>query len=77
MKWRFFVLMMGLLLPACEGEEINPPGARTAILLTAEIEGVRTRLSASSWEKGDAIGVYMKKAGSPLDPDLSLLVRWK
>lgn len=67
MKWRFFVLMMGLLLPACEGEEINPPGARTAIRLTAEIEGVRTRLSASSWEKGDAIGVYMKKAGSPLD----------
>jgi hypothetical protein len=67
MKWRLLLLMIGVLLFACEGEEIAPTGVRTAIRLTAEIEGMRTRLSGSTWEKGDAIGVYMKLAGASLD----------
>ena len=67
MKWRLLLLMIGVLLFACEGEEIAPTGVRTAIRLTAEIEGMKTRLSGSTWEKGDAIGVYMKLAGASLD----------
>jgi len=59
MKWRLFMLMMGFILLACEGEDFNPTGVKTAIRLTAEIEGMRTRLSGSTWEKGDAIGVFM------------------
>lgn len=67
MKQKLFILMMGFLLFACEGEEINPTGMGTAIRLTAQIEGMRTRLSGSTWEKGDAIGVYMKLNNAPLD----------
>jgi uncharacterized protein YdeI (BOF family) len=67
MKWRLFLLMTGVLLSACEGDEIVPAGGRKAIRLTAEIEGMRTRLSGSTWEKGDAIGVYMKRTGASLD----------
>lgn len=68
MKWKLFMLMMtGFLLLTCEGEEINPARVRKGIRLTAEIEGVKTRLSGSVWEKGDAIGIYMKKAGTTLD----------
>ncbi len=59
MKWRLTVLMMGLLLLGCEGEDFNPSGEKTAIRLSAVIEGMRTRLTGSTWEKGDAIGVYM------------------
>lgn len=68
MKRIFFILpLICFLLSACEGETIDPTRARKSIRLTAEIEGMRTRLSGSTWEKGDAIGVYMKLVGASLD----------
>ena len=61
--------LMGILL-ACEGDVIDPVRASKSIKLTAEIEGVKTRLSGSTWEKNDGIGVYMKKAGELLHSSL-------
>lgn len=60
MKCLFFFLIIGFILAACEGEEFNPTGVKTAIRLNAEIEGMRTRASGTTWVGGDAIGVYMK-----------------
>lgn len=67
MKLKFFILMIGFLLFACEGEEITPTGMRTAVSMTAEIEGMKTRLSGSNWDQGDAIGVFMKLNSEGLD----------
>jgi hypothetical protein len=68
MKRIFFILpLICFLLSACEGETIDPIRASKSIRLTAEIEGLKTRLSDSTWEKGDAIGVYMKLTGASLD----------
>jgi uncharacterized protein YdeI (BOF family) len=68
MKRNFFVLpLICMILSACEGETIDPSRAGKSIRLTADIEGLKTRVSGSTWEKGDAIGVYMKKAGESLN----------
>lgn len=68
MKRNFFVLpLICTILSACEGEPIDPIRAGKSIRLTADIEGLKTRVSGSTWEKGDAIGVYMKKAGESLN----------
>ena len=67
MKRIFFILpLICLLLSACEGETIDPTRASKSIRLTAEIEGLKTRLSGSTWEKDDEIGVYMKRSGETL-----------
>ena len=71
MKRNFFVLpLICMILSACEGETIDPNRAGKSIRLTADIEGLKTRVSGSTWEKGDAIGVYMKKAGESLNSDV-------
>lgn len=68
MTRNFFVLpLICMILSACEGETIDPTRASKSIRLTADIEGLKTRLSGSTWEKGDAIGVYMKKEGESLN----------
>lgn len=59
--------MIGVLLIACEGEKINPLGTKTAVRMTAEIEGMKTRLSGSTWDQDDAIGVFMKMNGDELN----------
>lgn len=66
----FILPLMGIILLACEGEIIDPVRASKSIKLTAEIEGIKTRLSGSTWEKNDGIGVYMKKAGESLNSAL-------
>lgn len=66
----FILPLVGMILLACEGEIIDPVRASKSIKLTAEIKGIRTRLSGSTWEKDDAIGVYMKKAGESLNSAL-------
>lgn len=65
-RYLFILPLIGFILLACEGETIDPVRASKSIRLTAEIEGVKTRLSGSTWEKGDVIGVYMIKSGFPL-----------
>jgi len=68
MKHIFFILpLVCLLLSACEGETIDPIRESKSIRLTANIQGLKTRLSGSTWDKGDAIGVYMKKEGESLN----------
>src|SRR5690554_2566825 len=67
MKNLFLTLMIGVLLIACEGEKINPLGMKTAVRMTAEIEGMKTRLSGSTWDQDDAIGVYMKMNNEELN----------
>ena len=67
MKNLFLTLMIGVLLIACEGEKINPLGTKTAVRMTAEIEGMKTRLSGSTWDQDDAIGVYMKMNNEELN----------
>ncbi len=67
MKNLFLTLMIGILLIACEGEKINPLGTKTAVRMTAEIEGMKTRLSGSTWDQDDAIGVYMKMNNEELN----------
>ncbi len=66
MKFKYFIPVIFLALFACEGEDIDPSLGAKSINLFAEIEGVKTRVINSSWEKDDAIGVFMLEAGGSL-----------
>jgi len=75
MKHIFFILpLVCLLLSACEGETIDPIRESKSIRLTANIQGLKTRLSGSTWDKGDAIGVYMKKKENHLTRPSSRII---
>lgn len=66
----FSLLLLSLLCVifySCEGDRIDPNKVGRPLQLKAEIEGLKTRATNSSWEKDDAIGVYMVKAGQPLN----------
>ncbi len=66
MKLKPFILFFLLALIACEGDVVNPALRGRPIELSAQIEGLKTRVSNSSWEKDDAIGIYMFKSGGTL-----------
>lgn len=66
MKFKYFIPVIFLALFACEGKDIDPSLGAKSINLFAEIEGVKTRVINSSWEKDDAIGVFMLRAGGSL-----------
>lgn len=63
----FIVPLVCFILLSCEGEIIDPLRVSKCVQLNAEIKGMKTRMSGSVWEEGDAIGVYMMKAGVVLD----------
>lgn len=66
----FSLLLLSLLcviFHSCEGDRIDSNKVGRSLQLKAEIEGLKTRATNSSWEKDDAIGVYMVKAGQPLN----------
>ncbi|MBK5195623.1 MAG: fimbrillin family protein [Proteiniphilum sp.] len=63
----FIVPLICFILLSCEGEIIDPLRVSKSVRLNAEIEGMKTRMSGSDWEEGDAIGVYMMKEGVGLD----------
>ena len=67
MKFKYFIPAIFLALLACEGEEIDPSINNKSINVFAEIEGVKTKVVNSSWEKDDAIGVFMLNAGESLN----------
>jgi hypothetical protein len=69
MKNPHFIILslLSLLIIACEGEPIDPNRVGNSIKVTANIEGVKTRLTGSTWDKGDGIGIYMVKSGVPLN----------
>ena len=62
----FIVPLFCIVLLSCEGEIIDTLKGSKSVNINAEIEGMRTRLTGTSWEEGDAIGVYMKKEGALL-----------
>lgn len=64
-----FYFLISVALSSCEGDTPDPFGfIAKEIQLSATIEGLKTRASGSAWDKGDAIGVYMKKSGETLAP---------
>lgn len=66
-KTLFFYLLISLIFSSCEGDTPDPLGfIAKEIQLNATIEGLQTRASGSAWDKGDVIGVYMKKSGEAL-----------
>lgn len=67
-KLLFFCSLICFVIASCEGDTPIPPGAGEKVQLSAAIEGLQTRASGSTWDKGDAIGVYMKKSGEALGP---------
>ena len=66
MKLKLLIPFLILALIACEGDVIDPALRGRPIELSAEIEGMRTRVTNSTWEKGDAIGIYMIPSGGSL-----------
>lgn len=56
-----------IFLCACEGEKIDSDKGGRALQLQAEIDGMKTRATDASWEKDDAIGIYMAKSGQALN----------
>ncbi len=66
MKLKSLIPLLLLALVACEGDVIDPALRGHPIELSAEIAGMRTRVTNSTWEKGDAIGVYMIPSGGSL-----------
>lgn len=64
--WLFVLSSLFIIFCSCEGDKIDPGKAGRSLQLKAEIGGLKTRATNSSWEKDDAIGIYMVKAGQPL-----------
>ena len=70
MKAKKLILpLLSLLLISCEGEPIDRSRLGKQVNLTAAIEGPRTRVAGDSWEKGDAVGIYMTTTGEQLSSD--------
>lgn len=62
----FYLPLLCAVLLACEGERLDTGAASRSINVNAAIEAMRTRASGSEWDAGDAIGIFMKKAGETL-----------
>lgn len=72
MKIKFILLLsLCLFIASCEGEptDWNITGERVRI--TAKIEETKTRASNTTWDPGDAIGIYMKDVGSALSSTIN------
>ncbi|MDD4778063.1 MAG: fimbrillin family protein [Fermentimonas sp.] len=61
------LLLLLFILISCEGDPNDWNITQDSIRFDVIIEGAKTRASGTSWDAGDAIGVYMKKSGSALD----------
>ncbi|MFV0520894.1 MAG: fimbrillin family protein [Mangrovibacterium sp.] len=58
-----------LALASCKTEMIDDTSTRTYAKFSATIEqttGYKTKMSGTTWEMGDAIGIYMKATGEAL-----------
>ncbi len=72
MKKRFYLLLLSLpllLTVGCSNEDEASLGDRQPVTFSgtvAEGTALQTKMAGSSWEAGDAIGIYMKKAGEAL-----------
>jgi hypothetical protein len=63
----FVVLLLSIAICSCEGDAIDHGRAARSLRLRAEINGLKTLATNSSWEDDDAIGLYMVKAGQALN----------
>lgn len=63
----FVLSLLCIILCSCEGDTIDPDKVGRSLQLQAEIDGLKTRATNASWDPGDAIGIYMVKAGQPLN----------
>lgn len=67
MKNYFFLLMVGIFfLVSCEGEKIDYSILHKSIAVHADVRTSKTRLVNDTWSPGDAIGIYMFRAGEGL-----------
>lgn len=62
----FPALALAALTTGCANEDELTYGPQTAVTFTSS---VTTRAADTSWSRGDAIGVYMMPAGTPLTDD--------
>ncbi len=59
--------MVGIFfLMSCEGEKIDYSILDKSIVVTAQVKRSKTRLMNDAWSPGDAIGIYMIRAGEAL-----------
>ena len=67
MKTEFlFFWLIFLLIVSCEGEPTIWGTTDSQITINANIEGASTRVSNTTWHKGDEIGIYIKDVGKSL-----------
>lgn len=74
MKYRFIFLLAIISLlsfTSCMQDQPNPSDVKKEIKVSATIDGAitakaKSRATNSSWDEGDAIGIFMKKSGSVL-----------
>ncbi len=72
MKIRYtLILPLFLFIMSCEGEPTDWNITREGIQIIADIERTKTRVSNTVWDSGDAIGIYMKDAGSTLSSTIN------
>ncbi|MDD4696565.1 MAG: fimbrillin family protein [Fermentimonas sp.] len=68
MKNYFIILLiLSLFVTSCEGEPTDWHSTNESIRLNAKIEDTKTRASGTSWDAGDAIGIYLKSSDQALD----------
>lgn len=61
------LLVLFLFVTSCEGEPTDWHSTEESIRFNAKIEGTKTRASGTSWDAGDAIGIYLKSSDQALD----------
>ena len=65
-NYNLILIVSIMLLTACESGDYDL-SINKSIKFSAQIEQSQTRATDDKWDKGDAIGIYMKENGDPLD----------
>ncbi len=60
---RLIPALLLLVLISCESGQFNQDLLNRTIRFRGSVENQNTRLANDKWEKGDAIGIYMKESG--------------
>lgn len=58
--------LIALSFSSCYQEFPDPSNSKNYVNINASISQISTRATGTSWSDGDAIGIYMKKAGETL-----------
>lgn len=65
-NYNLILIVSIMLFTACESGDYDL-SINKSIKFSAQIEQSQTRATDDKWDKGDAIGIYMKENGDPLD----------